>query len=88
LEVNLVAVVCVAAVDIEQARCAQAVERLPGWHQVILGDASADMLLLAVQEGSGGHAGPVRLTLKAGLPAGNGGAVAPKSCIEEGQNTQ
>ena len=79
MEVDAVAVVCVAAVDIEQARCTQAEERLSGGHQVSLGDAGADVLLLAVEKGSGGHAGPIRLTLKAGLSARNGGAVAPES---------
>lgn len=83
MEVNAVAVVRVAAVDIEQALGTQAEEGLSRGHQVISVDAGADVLLLAIKKGSGGHAGPIRLTLKAGLSAWNGGAVAPNCCIEE-----
>ena len=79
LEVDAVAVVRVAAVDVEQAGRPQAEEGLPGGHQVVLGDAGADVLLLALQEGGGGHAGPVRLTPQVGLPALDGGAVTPQS---------
>lgn len=66
---------------VEQARGAQAVERLPGGHQVDPADADAHVLLLALAVVGGGHAGAIRLALVARLLAV--GAVAAQSCGQE-----
>lgn len=80
MEVNAVAVVSVATVDFEQALCAAAEERLTRGHEFVPSDADTDVLLLAINEGSGGHAGSIGLTLGAGLLTLGSGAVAPQSC--------
>lgn len=69
--------------DVEQALCTAAVERLAGGHQLVARDADADVLHLAAEEGSGGHAGAVGLAPGAGLLALGGGAVTPQSCRDE-----
>ena len=82
-EVNAVAVVCVAAVDVEQALCTETVERLSRGHKVVPCYADTDALLLAFDEGSGGHAGPISLTLEAIPLTLRSGAVTPQSCRDE-----
>ena len=79
-EVEAVAVVSVAAVCVEEALSTQAVEGLARGYQLVLGDADTNVLLLAVDEGRGGHAGPIRLTLGASLLTLGRGAVTPQSC--------
>lgn len=49
-EVNAVAVVGVAAVDVEQALCTEAEEWLPRRYEPIPSDASTDVLLLVFNE--------------------------------------
>lgn len=66
--------------DGEQALCTAAVERLSGGHQFVVRDADTDVLHLAADEGSGGHAGAIGLAPGAGLLTLGGGAVAPQSC--------
>lgn len=51
LEVETVAVVCIAAVDVEQPLGAQAEEGLPRRNQLLFVDADSDMLLLAINKG-------------------------------------
>ena len=84
MEVNAVAVVSVATVDVEQALCTAAVERLSGGHKVVSCDAGTDVLLLAVIEVNGGHAGSISLTMGAGLFALSSGAVTPQGCKSRG----
>lgn len=62
---------------VEEARGAQAVERLPGRDQVDPADANAHVLLLPLAVVRGGHAGAIRLALVARLLAV--GAVAAQS---------
>lgn len=78
MEVDAVAVVGVAAVDVEQALCTAAVERLSRGHEIVPRDADTDVLLLAINEGSGGHAGSIGLALGAGLLTLGSGAVTPQ----------
>lgn len=80
MEVNAVAVVRVAAVDVQQALGTAAVERLSGGLKVVPCDAGTDVLLLAIDEGSGGHAGSIGLALVAILLTQGCGAVTPQSC--------
>lgn len=84
MEVNAVAVVSVAAVDVEQALCTAAVERLSGGNEIFPCDAGTDVLLLAIYEGSGGHAGSVSLTLGPSLLALGSGTVTQQSCRDGG----
>lgn len=63
---------------VEEARGAQAVERLPGRDQVDPADANAHVLLLPLAVVRGGHAGAIRLALVGRLLAV--GAVAAQSC--------
>lgn len=67
LEVDAVAVVCVAAVCIEDPLSTQAVYGLSRWDQILTGDTNTDMLLLTFNVGGGGHTGPVCLALIASL---------------------
>lgn len=62
---------------VEQAFCAQAVERLSRRDQVVPVDADAHVLLLALAVVCGGHAGAVRFTLGARLAVC---AVTMQSC--------
>lgn len=80
MEVNAVAVVSVATVDVEQALCAAAVKGLSRGHKFVPCDADTNVLLLAMNEGSGGHAGSIGLTLGASLLTLGSGAVTPQSC--------
>lgn len=82
-EVEAVAVVSVAAVCVEEALSAQAVEGLARGYQLVPGDADTNVLLLAIDEGRGGHAGPVCLTLGASLLTLGRGAVTPQSCKQK-----
>lgn len=82
-EVEAVAVVSVAAVCVEEALSTQAVEGLARGHQVVPGDADTDVLLQPIDEGRGGHAGPVCLTLGASLLTLGRGAVTPQSCKQK-----
>lgn len=66
---------------VEQAFGTQAVEGLARGHQVVTGDADAHMLLVPLDEGGGGHAGPVCLTHISRLLTV--GAVTSQSCEEE-----
>lgn len=77
LKVNAVAVVSVAAVDVEQTLCTQAVERLSRGYEFISCDADSDVLLLTINEGSGGHAGAICLTSGIGLLTQSSSAVTP-----------
>ena len=88
LEVDAVAVVSVAAVDVEEALCAAAVERLSRGHKFLPCDANTDVLLLAIDEGSGGHAGSIGLALGASLLTLGSGAVTPQGCRHRGQKKQ
>ena len=81
-EVEAVAVVSVAAVCVEEALSAQAVEGLARRYQLVPGDADTDVLLQPIDERRGGHAGPVCLTLGASLLTLGCGAVTPQSCTE------
>lgn len=81
-EVEAVAVVSVAAVCVEEALSAQAVEGLARGYQLVPGDADTNVLLLAIDEGRGGHAGPVCLTPGASLLTLGCGAVTPQSCTD------
>ncbi len=81
-KVNAVAVVRVAAVDVEQALCTAAVEGLTRGHKLFPCDADPDVLLLAINEGSGGHAGSISLTPGASLLTLSSGAVTPQRCGE------
>lgn len=84
MEVNVVAVVSVATVDVEQALCTAAEERLSRGHKFVPCDADTDVLLLAINERSGGHAGSIGLTLGASLLTLGSGAVTPQSCRDGG----
>lgn len=64
---NTVAVIFIAAMCVEQAFCAQTVERLSRGDQVVLTNADAYMLLLPLGVICGGHAGTICLTLVACL---------------------
>ena len=64
---NTVAVIFIAAMCVEQAFCAQAVERLSRGDQFVPTNAYAYMLLLPLGVVCGGHAGTIRLTLVARL---------------------
>lgn len=66
--------------DGEQALCTAAVEGLSGGHQFVVRDADTDVLHLAANEGSGGHAGSIGLAPGTGLLTLGGGAVTPQSC--------
>ena len=79
-EVDAVAVVSVAAVDVEQALCTEAVEGLSRGHQLVPSDADTYVLLYAVNEGDGSHTGSIGLALEAGPVTLGSGAVTPKSC--------
>ena len=70
--------------DVEQALCTEAVERLSRGHQIVLCDADTDVLLFAIDERSGGHAGSIGLALGAGLLTLGSGAVTPQSCRDGG----
>lgn len=63
LEVDAVAVVSVAAVCVEQSLGTQTVERLARGHKAVSGNTDPYMLLMPLDEGGGGHAGPISLTL-------------------------
>lgn len=80
LEVNAVAEVSVAAVSVDVALCPAAVERLSRRHQLVLVETGADVLLLAFEDGGGGHAGSVGLTQRSSLLTFGSGAVTPKCC--------
>lgn len=69
--------------DVEQALCTAAVERLSRGHQFVARDADTDVLHLAADEGGGGHAGSIGLAPGAGLLTRGGGAVTPQSCGDE-----
>lgn len=84
MEVDAVAVVSVAAVDVEQALCTEAVERLSRGHKFVPCDADTDVLLFAINERSGRHAGSIGLTLGAALLTLGSGAVTPQSCRDGG----
>lgn len=84
MEVNAVAVVSVAAVDVEQALCTAAIERLSWGHKFVPCDACTYVLLLAINEGSGGHAGSISLTLGASLLTLGSSAVTPQSYRDKG----
>lgn len=66
-EVNTVAVIFIAAMRVEQTFSAQTVERLSRRDQVVSVDADAYVLLLPLDIICRGHAGAIRLTLKACL---------------------
>lgn len=84
MKVDAVAVVSVAAVDVEQPLRTAAVERLSRGYKFVLCDADSDVLLLAVNEGSGGHAGAIGLTPRAGFLTLGSGAVTPQCCTDRG----
>lgn len=84
MEVNAIAVVRVAAVDVQQTLCTAAVEWLSRGLKVVPRDAGTDVLLLAFDEGSGGHAGSIGLALVAILLTQGCGAVTPQSCRDGG----
>lgn len=65
--------------DVEEALCTQAVKRLSRRHKIVSCDAETDVLLSAIDEGRGGHAGTIGLTLGAGLLTLRSGAVTPQS---------
>lgn len=85
LKVDAVAEVCVTAVRVEQALGAQAVDGLSWWYQADLRDTDSHLLLLlTVDVGGGGHAGPVCLAHITGLLTS--GAVTLKSWKERNSN--
>lgn len=70
--------------DVEQALCTEAVERLSRWHKLVPRDADTDVLLLAFNDRSGSHAGPISLAPGAILLTLGSGAVTPKSYRDKG----
>lgn len=66
--------------DVEQTLGSEAVERLSGRNQLVPCDADPDVLLLAIDEGGGGHAGSIGLTLGTSLLTLGCGAVTPEGC--------
>ena len=48
---------------VEQSLSTETVERLARGHKAVSGDTDPYMLLMPLDEGGGGHARPVRLTL-------------------------
>lgn len=86
LQVHAVAEVCVAAVGVEVALGAQAIEGLSGRHQLFARDAVAHVLLHAIDHRGGGHARAVRLALEALLLAASNAAITQQGC-REGRET-
>lgn len=82
MEVNAVAVVSVATVDVEETFCTATVERLSRGHKLVPCDTDTDVLLLAINKGGGGHAGSISLTLGASLLTLRSCAVTPQSCTD------
>lgn len=86
LEVQTVAVVCIAAVVVEQPLGAQAEEGLPRRNQLLFIDTDSNVLLLAINKGGGSHASPRRLTAVAILLTLRRGAVTQQTWRENGRD--
>lgn len=84
LEVDTVAIVSVAAVSVEQSLGTETVERLARGHKAVSGNTDPYMLLMPLDEGGGGHTGPVRLTLITRLCTV--GAVTPQGWGKRGRH--